>query len=377
MQIDMHYYGTYAMARAAGINADASQIIATCAQFVDDNTAESHVSFRDGSRIDQEATAHHPINRRNLEERDQRRVWVPFHFLPGNQGEEYTERLKCRMDSEIAREMVNHYLELSDREYALHLIGIAAHVYADTFSHYGFSGVSSRRNKVKSSSFRFHEELKIGNMSDVKLLPEIREYISKKKRNFFEKRGEHGGLFNNIKSWSVEVASGALGHGAVATFPDRPYLVWSFDYEDFNDEVTGKATSIRNNPETFLSGCQALHAMFQRFGKNRPEYTNNDARKFTDIEQSIREVLMVQGKKEERIKAWQNSASEGSIFGETGEKFLEYDGKNWNDQWDDLNDNESYTDAMNLAVWHFYQAAAVHRTYVLRDLLPRHGLIVN
>ena len=110
MQLDMHYYATYAMARAAGIEPDDARIIATSAQFVDDNVARSHVTFRDGSRIDQEATAHHPINLSNRDERDQRRVWVPFHFIPGNQGDSYTERLKCRMDSPIVRELRDHHL---------------------------------------------------------------------------------------------------------------------------------------------------------------------------------------------------------------------------------------------------------------------------
>ena len=45
MQLDMHYYGTYAMARAAGINSNASATIATAAQFVDDNTAQSHIDL--------------------------------------------------------------------------------------------------------------------------------------------------------------------------------------------------------------------------------------------------------------------------------------------------------------------------------------------
>ena len=140
MQIDMHYYATYAMARAAGIEPDDARIIATSAQFVDDNIAQSYVEFRDGSRIDQEATAHHPINLSNRDDRDQRRVWVPFHFIPGNVGDGYTERLKCRMDSPVVRELRDHHLTYADRGFALHLLGITAHVYADTFSHYGFSG---------------------------------------------------------------------------------------------------------------------------------------------------------------------------------------------------------------------------------------------
>ena len=72
MQLDMHYYATYAMARAAGVEPGHARIIATSAQFVDDNVARSHVDFRDGSRIDQEATAHHPIDLLNRDDRDQR-----------------------------------------------------------------------------------------------------------------------------------------------------------------------------------------------------------------------------------------------------------------------------------------------------------------
>ncbi len=52
MQKDMHYYGTYAMARAAGLSATACQIIATSAEFVDDNAEKRTVEFGDGGRLD-------------------------------------------------------------------------------------------------------------------------------------------------------------------------------------------------------------------------------------------------------------------------------------------------------------------------------------
>lgn len=48
MQIDMHYYGTYAMALASGITRNAAKVIATAAQFVDDNAAKNSIEFRDG-----------------------------------------------------------------------------------------------------------------------------------------------------------------------------------------------------------------------------------------------------------------------------------------------------------------------------------------
>ena len=374
MQIDMHYYGTYAMARAAGLNREAVQTVATSAQFVDDNAAQDHAAFRDGARIDKEATAHHVLSIANRDDRDQRRVWVPFHFLPGNIGESYTERLKCRMDSEIVREIRDHHLGLSDRAFAPQLLGIAAHVYADTFSHYGFSGVSSRGNKVRNDSFRFHEDIDDSDGAAA-LSPDMRGYVTAKAAAFFEKRGEHGGLLCNIKSWIGEEASGALGHGSVATYPDRPWLIWSFDYER-PDAIAG-TRSARNNPETYLKGCRALHGMFRQFAPLRPDLREGEGRDFDDIADRVRAVLLMQADKAGRIAAWRDAARSSALFGNAGETIPDYEGDAWNRKWDALDGRDSFDAAMNLPVWRFYQAASLHRTYVLRDLLPKHGLIVD
>ena len=252
MQIDMHYYGTYAMARAAGITRNAARVIAIAAQFVDDNAAKDTIKFRDGGRLDAQASAHHAVDRKNIDLEDQRRIWVPFHFLPGNKGKTYTERLVCQKDSEIAREMVKHNLSLVDRTYALPLIGITAHVYADTFAHYGFSGISSRRNKVINDSFKFMD-----------LNAKTEKYILDKAKKFKENYPDEEGFLTNVKSWFAEKLSGALGHGAAVTFPDRPYLKWSFEYEDPKND-----SGVRDNPATFLDGCQALHKLFRDFAKS-------------------------------------------------------------------------------------------------------------
>ena len=375
MQIDMHYYGTYVLARAAGLVPEAARTVATSAQFVDDNAAQGHVEFGDGARIDKEATAHHPRDLSNLDGHDQRRVWVPFHFIPGNVGESYTERLKCRMDSAIVRGMRDHHLTLSDRAFALELLGIGAHVHADTFSHYGFSGVSSRGNRVDNGSFRFHEEVAGGDGGIESLSPGIRSYVEEKLAAFFEKRGAHGGLLANIKGWLAEEASGALGHGAVATLPDRPYLVWSFDYER-RDAVCG-TRSVRNNPATYLKGCRALHETFRRFAGRRPDLAGGDGRDFEAIEARIGRILRAQADKDGRIEAWKEAARSGELFGAGGEAIPDYEGEAWNAQWEGLDGGEAYSAALDLPVWRFYQAASLHRSYVLRDLLPGHGLIVD
>jgi hypothetical protein len=361
MQIDMHYYGTYAMARAAGITRDAAKVIATAAQFVDDNAAKESIEFRDGGRLDAEATAHHAVNAKNIDLEDQRKIWVPFHFLPGNHGKTYTERLLCRRDSEIAREMVKHSLSLADRPYILPLIGITAHVYADTFSHYGFSGISSRRNKIVNDSFKFKS-------LDIKM----ENYILDKAERFKENYPDEEGLLSNIKSWFAEKLSGALGHGAAMTFPDRPYLKWSFEYEDpFSD------SGERDNPATFMEGCEALHTFFRNFAKAQPDFSENSFSRFSDIRREIETILSLQAPKSQRIQAWRNAAKKGSLFATGPENIPKYEEDFWHNERENLVRRRDSGVVTKLSIYRFYQAATVYRTYILRILLPSKGLVVT
>ena len=227
---------------------------------------------------------------------------MPFHFIPGNVGDGYTERLKCRMDSPIVRELRDHHLTYADRSFALHLLGITARVYADTFSYYGFSGVISRGNRADNFSFCFHEEVEDADDTTAPLSPEMRRYVTEKADRFFKDRGDHGGLLTNAKSWFAENLSGALGHGSVATLPDRPYLVWSFDYE--RPHAVAGQPSTRNNPATYLEGCRASHDMFRRFAGMRANAPgSDDGRDFEAIVPRVREVLLVQADKAGRIAA--------------------------------------------------------------------------
>jgi hypothetical protein len=360
MKSDMHYYGTWAMARAAGLTAEAATIIATSAQFVDDNAQRDRVLFRDGGRMDVAATAHHPFDLENIDDEDQRRIWVPFHFLPGDEGEGFTERLVCRKDSAIAKEMLAHHLELTRLPCYLHLLGVAAHVYADTFSHYGFSGVSSRRNKVVNDSFEFHE-----------LLPDIEEYILEKARSFQQRFGREGGLLANIKSWFVEALSGALGHGAAVTYPDRPYLIWRVTFEGDQHPCH------RDNPRTFLEASEALHRFFGQVAERAPEHRAAPGVPFEAIRETVRAILHTQAPKQGRIDRWQQAARTGTLFAAGPEEIPPYDPTTWNLMFRALAEGEDSTQALSSPVYRFYQAASLHRTYVLRELLPGHGLVVS
>ncbi|WP_153307144.1 DUF6765 family protein [Desulfosediminicola flagellatus] len=358
MQLDMHYYGTYAMARAAGLKKEVCRVIATAAQFVDDNAEKGSVEFRDGGRLDVEATAHHAFNIKNIDRADQRQIWVPFHFLPGNEGAGYTQRLTCIKDSEIAREMIDFNLSLLDQSYAIPLIGITAHVYADTFSHYGFSGVSSRENKV--SDIRHYD-----------VEPDMEKYITDKAKDFKNNYPESG-LFQNIKSWFAEGLSGALGHGAVMTYPDRPYLKWDFIYE-----TTEQRCTMRNNSETFLECCLKLHEMFQRVAREGNNLSDSNAFiDFSQIEPVIKRILNVQAPEQGRIDAWLNAAKEGELFGIGPEDIPLYNQHIWHNHRENLKREKDSRKAPAVPVFRYYQAAAIHRTNILRHLLPEKELIV-
>lgn len=363
MQLDMHYYGTYAMARAAGLNKHACSVIATAAQFVDDNAHKESVIFRDGGRLDAEATAHHIFDHKNIDMEDQRKIWVPFHFLPGNEGESFTEHLVCRMNSEVMKKMLAFTLSRMDQEYALELAGLTAHVYADTFSHYGFSGVSSRKNKIVNDSIRFEEPLE----------SEIQKYVLEKAKRFNENYPGEQGLLTNIKSWFAETFSGALGHGAVATFPDRPYLAWSFKYEE-----TDERCPVRRNQETFLLACESLHTFFREISVSLPDHSENEAAiDFASIRDKIKAILKIQAPKQGRIDAWQAAAKDGALFGSGPEDIPDYDGDRWHNDRDNLRRRKDSSSALNLHVYRFYQASSVYRTHLLRHLLPSEGLIVS
>ena len=103
MQEDMHYYGTYAMARAAGLAVEQAKVVAYAAQYVDDSTCNDSEVHEDGGMFQTVATAHtnsEAISNAAADHTEQRKIWVPFHFFPGNAGGTLSEKLACVKDSQ-------------------------------------------------------------------------------------------------------------------------------------------------------------------------------------------------------------------------------------------------------------------------------------
>ncbi|MCP4393008.1 MAG: hypothetical protein GY804_01880 [Alphaproteobacteria bacterium] len=360
MQEDMHYYGTYAMARAAGLKKDICKTIATAAQFVDDNAKRGSIVYKDNGRLDISATAHHSIDKDNLNKKDQRQIWVPFHFLPGNEGDTFEEKLICRENSDIVNEMLEYVISQSNKTYGIALIGIAAHVYADTFSHQGFSGISSNYNKTRD----------LGKGAKTKQTKKKEIRLSANGERKFEQTDDLDG--DAMAADLAERLSNGLGHGGVNDYPDRPYLHWHFEYEPFE----GRKATFNEilNIGRFVKGCSSLHKFFLNVAGILPESTDTEACLFADIEPIVEAILKTEGECEERAKEWQDRF--GELMKDNSETIPKYDANKWlNELKKDRNKTEAHN-YLGTDAYHFFQAGSIYRNYVLRELLPKHGLMV-
>ncbi len=350
MQYDMHYYGTYAMAAAAGIPQRDAEIIATCAQFVDDQDGTSWVIAPGGEGFLGVATAHHPLEAGvrtffgTAESNDTRPVWVPFHFLPGALGSSFRQKMVCRKDSEVVNRMLDFYLSdatlHSHRGHMLHLMGIAAHVYADTFSHYGFSGLSDELNQIQADSVQIHD----GHSAS------ILAHLAAQRDNFVARFAQ----------------AAHLGHGAVLTNPDRPYLRWSFVYKD-------GSLSERDNQATFTDACAALYRRFVQFAASFYNGAIAPLATWEAIAPKVSAVLATELPAEGRVAAWRAAMASGALGPIAICK--DYDAQDWIGQLNEFREQENGAGFEQSDPFLFFTAADYHRSYVLKRLLPQWGLM--
>ncbi len=84
MHIDFHHAVTYVCARLAGFTHAKANIVAYSAQYVDDATNSGTIRFDNGAMYTRISSAHKMVDYRNSKALKNHRVWIPFHFLPGN-----------------------------------------------------------------------------------------------------------------------------------------------------------------------------------------------------------------------------------------------------------------------------------------------------
>ena len=345
MQIDFHHAATYAMARLAGFDHAEAHVIGGAAQYVDDATHAGVIRFTDGSAYSRLSSAHKALDYRNFQALAQARVWIPFHFLPGNGG--YTAdidppggrpvKLVTVPDSPPARDMIRACIEARRRPWGLHRLGITMHVYGDTWAHQGFCGIRHELNDVT--------DVRLGDGS---------EALS---------------LKNRLAGWFAGEML-PLGHGAVLSFPDRPYLRWS--YLDWRGERVH-----RNNPADYEV---AAERMMQAMYRWRVGDADADAPGLSVPDRAALRALIAMEKEEhERHTAWLAAIREGAFsFGKAKERYAAAGEGCWKHiALGSAEEEDRYPRGAHFPTsdWKmFHDALQEHRFDVLHSVLPRFGL---
>ena len=154
MEKDFHYFTIYSISKLTGFQ-DAD-IIAYSSQFVDDNNEGQFDIDGESSffpeKIPINGGHYYPIMTQSLSPKSlnpyvQKYVYVPFHFLPGDNtvdidGKKNT--LSTTPNSKNAKILLKKALDSEDP----YQIGIALHTYADTWSHQNFTGMQEVWNSV-------------------------------------------------------------------------------------------------------------------------------------------------------------------------------------------------------------------------------------
>ncbi len=354
MQIDGHHALTYIAARFAGFDKRQAAVIAYSAQYVDDATNFGVIHFNNGAMYSRISSAHKMLDYRNSEALANHRVWVPFHFLPGNgnkpAGENPTgsfiNKLVCFPNSYVAINMLQACAYDFDKPYALHRLGVAMHAYADTWTHQNFAGVNNKINEASNI------------VSSSKSMDKS--------------------FVNKIVNYFLSEAF-PLGHGAVLSYPDRPYLVW--EYRNGFDRLIK-----RNNPEIFIDATDKMCRAMQCFRasdltmnlESMPGLPVDDAEKIRSLLESVKN-----DNGEDRHKKWLAEIEKGSFsFGPEKVQYTAKGKGSWKHQSigqlnavDTGKEVFEYKKSFLSSNWKlFHDALQAHRFDILHDVLPKYGI---
>lgn len=354
MQIDGHHTLTYIAARLAGFTHKQANIISYSAQYVDDATNSGEIAFNNGAMYSRISSAHRMLDYRNSDALANHKVWIPFHFLPGNGGKPAAEnpkgtfikKLVCTPDSDVAHDMLRACVADHDKPYALHRLGISMHVYADTWAHQGFAGVNHKINEVSKIT------------SNNKTLD----------KSFLNK------IINFFLSESFP-----LGHGAALSHPDRPSLIWEYE------NGLGKKIK-RNNLEIFTEAvdkmCRAMQCFREKDLSMDLDAMSGLPEKDTKVIKSL--LKSIKGESgEDRHEKWIHEISNGRFsFGSETLNYIPKGIGSWKHKSigqiaaaDTGKEVFKYKKSFLTSDWKkFHDALQAHHFDVLHDILPKYGI---
>jgi hypothetical protein len=355
MQIDFHHGVTYVVSRLAGFDHDAASQIAYCAQYVDDATNSGVIQFDNGALFSRLSSAHKMLDYRNFQELAIHRVWIPFHFLPGNNGlpadhqpsregpDDLIDKLICRPNSHVAQDMIRDCIDRRNTPYGLHRLGITMHVYVDTWAHQGFAGINHPVNAAY-------------NLVDGNGNPDRK-------------------LRDRLTGYFIGEAL-PLGHGAVLSHPDKPFLRWGY--------TNGRGELVkRDNPADFLQAADCMCRALQRY---RAGDADADVEGLPNADRALMAQMLqtiTDDKGEARHQKWRHAIAAGQFScGPAQISYLAKGKGSWKhealqtEQPIDKGDEVfPYHPEFLTSNWkRFHDALQAHHFYVLHELLPKYGI---
>ncbi|WP_299488388.1 DUF6765 family protein [Acaryochloris sp. IP29b_bin.137] len=366
MQIDFHNGVTYIVARLAGFEHPEADVIAHCAQYVDDATNSGLIHFDNGTVFNHISSAHKLLDYRNFRLLANCQVWIPFHFLPGNEGlptqqnthGTFINKLICRPNSHVAQDMLRECIQLRNTHHGLYRLGIAMHVYADTWAHQGFAGVNHQVNEAtKLVDSQGHPDLK----------------FTKKVKAYFKK--------NLVENFAGHLLSEVfpLGHGAVLGHPDKPFLKWGYT-NGFNEKIS------RDNPKDYLEAADQMCQWLRRYCLGDPDapvaglpaedkaQIAQHLQSFNHKDDEVRHHQWLDLIRNGRfsfgsahlsyihkgIGSWKHNAIGTEALLDTGEEVFQYHPKFLESHWK-----------------LFHEALIAHRSFIVDTLLPKYDIHVG
>lgn len=321
-----------------GFSSEDAQIIAYASQFVDDAVdhkkmkVDGHLEilskrFSDET-FDPICSAHRGLQfLKGLKEEVQNKIYIPFHFLPDLESiKSKDESFLVKANGKLAKKLVVlAKTELSKklgetRIKNLIRLGIALHVYADTWAHQNFSGKHSPRDNDIDNI----EIFKDGQWEKISLLRQI-EYNS----------------FPDI------------GHAEAVSFPDYSHLKWRYK------KLSSSKVHERDNTQIFIEAAENIFNMFIGIEKNAS---------WVEIKQKLSECFSLDTENvDEKFKKFQK------VFPEIG---FYYDETQWRSEALRVtksskitkilkDDKKSYVLGSDKKWFYFHFAALEQREYIM------------
>jgi len=313
MNVDAHYYGVLAFARACGFTKEAAWSVAYASQFVDDAKINQLTISGPTHGIDLDcvsppsllnmATCHCYTRIKTFNLAAMINNTCAFHFVPGCMGDGFAWKMACRPQGKIIEPIAEDVVSKGD----LVTLGVLLHAWADSFAHEGFSGLLSKVNDIH----QLNPGRRAYFSTDV-ILPRIVLWF---RRNVTQKR------FDTIFDYMVP----AYGHAQALHYPDEPYMEWSYRYDQKDVYYHGHDGARVDNRKRYREAFGSIRQILERFLAEHSKYRDPSPPQAPGLFDSLYVALLMDARTSWRVKNWQQTMKRLKLLSPQDTKMLAYD----------------------------------------------------